>query len=110
MSYEGCGDLPHCSAVSVLFKSTLSHKDGRKADTLSDSLASVLCLTGKKKGGKTASPSSLAFPGRSAGSGSTSQGRGTKQAGRRRSRESKQDVSVGVGSDDEEVDEPSAKR
>ncbi|DBA74057.1 TPA: hypothetical protein ACH3X1_010871 [Trebouxia sp. C0004] len=64
---------------------------------------------GQKAKAKAASRSP-ASPIKSVGSGSISKNRGTKQAGRRRSRESKEAGSMELGSEGEEEDEPSPKR
>ena len=73
-------------------------------------LTSGCCPAGKKKRLVRSSPSSLASPGRSVGRARTSQSRGTKQAGRRRSREAEEEDSLDMALEDEEQDEPSPKR
>ena len=70
-------------------------------------LTGCLCDAGKQAKAKAASRSP-ASPVKSVGSGSTSKGRGTKQAGRRRSRESKEDGNMEMGEEEEEA--PSPKR
>ena len=68
------------------------------------------CPAGKKRSSAKAAPRSPASPGQSTGSGPTKKGRGTKQAGRRRSRESKEECSSSEKSGEEIEAEPPAKR
>lgn len=115
-----CSPNPHFSCPRMLhLVTTKSHHNNSSLLTpalqrllLQTDMHSALCA-GKKRGPNAKAGSrSPASPKQSAGSGSASKARGGKQAGRRRSRESLNQAtsSAEAGPQEEDDDEPSAKR